>query len=169
MTFPRFLYVLEDEARPGEIRYVGLCVSEGCRWRQHVRCMKGKEKESHRPLYQWMRQPGVRARMRLYEVVPAEQADESERKAIAGFRAVGMPLLNLNDGGRGVGKGYLRDEAFRAACSRARKGRPNPHKGTPKSEETRAKIRAALSGRALPESTRQKISQTLKGKVRESQ
>lgn len=59
--------------------------------------------------------------------------------------------------------GHETSEETKAKMSAALKGKPGHNKGKPMSEETRAKLSAALTGREISEETRVKMSKAHKG------
>lgn len=77
---------------------------------------------------------GSEPRIELHRAVPTSMAPAAEAVAIAALRALGADLTNLTIGGDGV-VGHVH------------------------SEETRARLRAAHSGRTLPEEQRTKIGE----------
>lgn len=113
----------------------------------------------------------------LYSGLTKEQAEEIEVRLIAEYKSTDPQYgYNCDSGGCSVGRA---SDATRAKMSQSRMGhKPSDstrakisrsHKGVPLSEEHLASIRAAAKNRAgkpLPESTRKKISDSLKGQVR---
>lgn len=130
------IYSLRDEL--GIARYVGK-TTQSLRGRldRHLSC--SKKGKTHRD--NWIRSmeaKGLRPRIDLIEMA---EGDGKEREIfwIATMRSSGWPMTNTTDGGEGGS-------------------------GIQKSEETREKIRAALTGKTLPEETKRKISMALKGR-----
>ncbi len=121
----------------GAIRYVG-CTRESVirRLRRHV---SRARHDGMTPKDHWVRtllDQGLRPTIRVLEVVPAEEMFTAERHWVGRLSRHG--LLNATRGGRGMA-------------------------GYSPSTETRAKIRAALVGRALPPETRAKMSASRTG------
>lgn len=80
-----------------------------------------------------------------------------ERYLISSFRALGVPLCNLTDGGEGV-SGYVPTAETRAKASAV-------HKGVSHSAEHRAKIGAANKGKIRSTEARAKVSLVHSGKT----
>ena len=73
-------------------------------------------------------------------------------------------LLNKTDGGEGPAGMNVSDET-KAKLSAALKGKPGPNKGKTFSDETRAKLSASHMGQEASDETRAKLSAALKGRV----
>ncbi len=130
-----FIYVLLDPLTK-EVRYVGKTINSRQRLRKHLTRRENNHKHS------WvksLRTKGLKPIMAIIEELEVE-ADEQWQPAeqwwIERLRNAGCQLTNLNDGGKG---------------------------GIRPSEETRARMRAAHLGKAMPTETRAKISNAHKG------
>lgn len=155
--FPMFLYVLEDPRKPGEIRYIGKTQSLPGRFNSHSKAARDvNDTNHHLAVYVWWRMllaEGVCPRLRmLWQGWPAE-ADAAEERAIAGYRALGQPLLNQTDGGQGV-KGLRRpawNRGKRLHYSVWNKGKstglPAPNKGKAMPAEQREKLSKLKAGK----------------------
>lgn len=98
----------------------------------------------------------------LYDNLTLEQANEIERALIKEYDSTNInKSYNIALGGNGSGSV---SEESRKRMSKAHKGQPAWNKGKPFSEETRNKIRKALTGGKLSEKTRKKMSESRKGK-----
>lgn len=107
-------------------RYVGLTTksAEG-RFREHSKQAAAGKKT---PFYDWLRKVTVQAAIvDVLEEVRTTMADlgAAEIRWIAEFRALGVPLLNLTDGGLGP-QGYVWTDEQRAAAAVRATGRPGP-------------------------------------------
>jgi hypothetical protein len=101
---------------------------------------------------------------------------EAEIFWIAYFRTLGCDLLNRSDGGDGA-KGHKPSLATRRRLSVALKGKKKPtpaeieriaslNRGKKLSESTKSKIRTARARQIITEEARQKISASLRGKLK---
>jgi len=98
-----------------------------------------------------------------------------ERYLIASYRALGIELINVTDGGEGASGRPMSDE-HRRRISEAQRGKPNDPaqnaahskrmKGRILSEETKRKIGAASRGKTLSDEHRAAISRAQKGRIR---
>lgn len=113
----------------------------------------------------------------LEDLVESEELlVEAERFYISYFRSLGIPLLNLTNGGEGV-SGYRHTDDARQKMSLSKKGKPaaagtiaaasmrwhgadNPKFGKTLSAEQRAFLSALRKGKKLSEETRQKMSRS---------
>lgn len=77
---------------------------------------------------------------------------------------IGRPVSPETRRAIGKANSYKRSEETRERMAAAKRGHTNWSKGIPKPKEQRDKIAASLTGRRLPESTRNKISSALKGR-----
>lgn len=104
MPRPWTIYVLCDPRTPSEIRYVGKTHQKpGRRLKRHV--SDGRQgKPSH--CARWIARLlnlGLRPTMAVIETgVGDDDWKEAERRWIAVYRAQGMPLTNITDGGEGT-------------------------------------------------------------------
>lgn len=88
---------------------------------------------------------------------------ESEIQWIKHYRNQGVDLVNSTNGGEGT-LGYVHDEEWRRKKSEAMKGRPSPNKGIKLSEETRLKISLANKNRPPPsQETKDKLRAAITG------
>jgi hypothetical protein len=109
------LYALADPTS-GEVRYIGKTVAAPkARLSEHV--YAAKRERNHRAC--WIRSVG-RPEMRVLAVVTDELGAETERRAIAVFRARGARLVNGTEGGEGTPGVRFKAET-RARLSEVRK------------------------------------------------
>lgn len=95
-----------------------------------------------------------------------EQAMSLERETIKNLREMGVKLCNFTDGGDGV-SGLMHSEESKRRMSEAKKGKPSPIKGIPKSPEHIEKIAASKRGIPVGPFTKERcrnISKAKKGK-----
>ncbi len=97
-----------------------------------------------------------------------ELAHLAEMELIAKYRAIGVRLTNLTDGGEGL-SGYKRSPESIEASVKNRRGVKRPDvsarmKGIPKSAEHRANLSAAKIGRKASEEARRAMSESRKGR-----
>lgn len=95
-----------------------------------------------------------------------EQALSLEQVTIANLKEIGVKLCNLTNGGDGV-SGMKHSDASKMKMSLAKKGKPSPLKGIPKTAEHIEKI--ASKKRGIPtgpfsEERKENISKAKKGK-----
>jgi group I intron endonuclease len=110
----------------------------------------------------------------LEEVLDGGDWEEAERFWIASLRTLGLPLLNLTDGGEGL-LGHRRSEVTRRKIGDAQRGRKySPERcqhigdalrGKPLSRECKRKISDALRGRKASAETLKKRSEARRGKA----
>jgi len=110
---------------------------------------------SHLPLARWIKKHGSYS-IALLEACDRSMLNEAECFYIAYFRSLGIPLLNLTDGGEGT-LGHHHSEEYKARSSAVRRGRHA-------SPETRAKMSASHRGKTNSDQSRQKISEAKRGK-----
>jgi hypothetical protein len=133
---PVFIYCLQCPVS-GLIRYVGKSVDPDSRYARHLVC----KRRDHRS--NWIRSLKSKGLLPvmdiLEEVYGRTERDwqEAEIFWISYLKFLGMPLCNISSGGYG---------------------------GTSTNEEARAKIRAAMRGREIPQSHREALSKSLKGR-----
>lgn len=84
----------------------------------------------------------------LHDALDEHTALALEVDEIKKLRKLGVPLVNLTDGGDGV-SGYRHSKEAKEKMSSSRKGRPAPNKGVPPSDEAREKMRRVKLGRKL--------------------
>lgn len=138
----------------GTPRYVGQTAKLlSTRLSQHVSAARS----GRRPLDDWLRSYPHAA------IVPLEvnspDVDAAERKWIRQMREGGVPLLNLYDGGRRSPTGLVHSDEARAAISAARSGKKL-------SLEHREKLSAAHAGVPLAAEHREAIGRGGRGLVR---
>lgn len=184
VSFRPFVYGLYDPVEPGHIRYVGMAFANAFRPHQHA---KWANKPSTQPSHfkHWILK--LQEEGRAYGVMILEELSETasynftgfvERCYIKSLREIGHLLTNVADGGNGgdlgpevnlrisntkKGKatttGYRFTPEQRANISAGLKRIGFNHR-QPKTEETRAKIRASRTGRKHSVETRKKMSQS---------
>ncbi len=98
-----------------------------------------------------------------------DQAFAFEREAIKCLREFGYELCNMTDGGEGsagTGIGRKFSDDHRAKISAALSGKPSPRRGIKLSDEHRAKISASLNARKKPGwSLGRKLSEEHRAKI----
>lgn len=94
-----------------------------------------------------------------YDCSSEDTAFELERGLVSCFKRMGVSLVNRTDGGEGV-SGIVISDAQRKLLSDKLRGIP---KGSP-SDETRAKISAANTGKKRSAEARAKMSKAAKGR-----
>lgn len=112
---PTYIYALHDAADVSARVYVGMTTNMQRRLTDHLR-------DARRGIWtakaRWL--AGVVARGGNYQ--------EAEQFWIASLRAMGMPLVNLTDGGHGA-RGYKPSAELTARLAAGRRGRPMPREG----------------------------------------
>ena len=137
-----FIYGLVDPEN-GKVRYVGKANNPEKRLKGHV-----KDAHSYR-CANWvkaLRRRGLSPQVITLAVVPIDDWQGAERSQIHLYRSLGMADLNLADGGEGW-PGGTHSEQSRAKISAALVGRNTWNKGIAHTQETRAKISMALKGK----------------------
>lgn len=137
----------------GEVMYVGGTKRDGhLRLKEHLAAAEAGVTSY---LYDWLRSPSAQPQLVILETNPPDGLDDAERRWIADFRSKGAMLCNLTDGGVA---GYTHSEESRAKLSKAFTGRRL-------SQKTRKKLSEIAKHRepASPE-TRAKISAANKGR-----
>lgn len=140
------IYALSDPLT-GEIRYIGQTVNSLQR-RLYLHIFVSPTQApgtSYRE--RWVAQMlrrGTPPLISLVQTLPTEHLDDAEIYWIAYFKMIGCDLVNVHPGGNG-GWSHL-------------VGKPGSSAGKSKSPETRAKIRASLVGRSLPDATKVKMA-----------
>lgn len=170
-----FIYALLDP-RTNAIRYVGKADDPHRRWRRH--CTETGRTHRH----WWIAQlcaTGHKPTLRILEEVPCSEWIQREVWWIAHLRQNGCDLTNHCAGGNGapgISPSSATREKIRAGVVRAWQENPRTmsaeHKaafvssraGAIVSEETRAKIRARITGYVRSTETRQRISEAKRGK-----
>lgn len=129
-----YIYSLTDP-RDGRIRYVGKTDNLKRRLRHHIHDALHRGEKNHRS--NWLYNLVSTGQLPTMSVLESGDGDwvVAEKKWIATFRAAGLDLVNATDGGEGM-------------------------EGA--SEETRAKLRAIMTGRVVTSEWRARISATRK-------
>lgn len=141
-----YIYVLVDP-RTAEIRYVGVTVKVlAYRRSQHISTAKAGDK---RHVSNWIRTLLSTGREPVILCVEVTKDRSRENYWIAHYRAAGLDLTNLTDGGDGV-LGLIPTPASRQKMSLAQTGRTA-------SNETREKRRQALLGRVFSSETLERM------------
>jgi group I intron endonuclease len=162
-----YIYRLLDPLRENAVRYIGQSQDPERRLYEHlVRARCGDR--NHRST--WLRKVLAAGLQPILEIVEEATVDtwaERERYWIAHYRALGCPLVNHTDGGEGV-LGLRHSDDVRRKISEARRGRGqwpeerkrefserfggsgNPWFGHQYTDEEKARISAALTGRPSP-------------------
>lgn len=156
MSTPRSwsIYVLIDP-RTSEVRYVGWAFDVRQRWHAHV--SSAPRTRSHKA--NWIKQLLALGLRPIYQVIEEGTGDwrEAERRWIDHYRRQGAALTNMTDGGEGT-PGLYPSEETRAKMSRAHTGRKMPPAAI-------AKTAAALRGRKQSPEHIEKLSAARKGKA----
>ena len=137
-----FIYVLSDPLT-GIIRYVGKANDPFDRFRRHQWVLSC---EHRLPKTRWvnkLRKQGMRPHMDILDEVPISEWQFWETEYIRVFRMLGLPLLNVTEGGDGVGQS---------------------RRGIPRSKETCEKMRVANLGRTFSPEHLEKLRAAKKGK-----
>lgn len=136
-----------------KIRYIGQSLDPDHRLKAHI--WASKANDTH--LYRWVRSVvagGLRPNLViLHEVGPNETWEEEEVRYIRAARALGISLVNANDGGEG---GVSPTPSTLAKMRECKLGPKNPNFGVPWTEETRAKFVASKRGTKHTEETKEK-------------
>lgn len=133
-----FLYTLSDP-RNGKIRYVGKSDNPDKRLSSHLRDRRLSHK---RTWIDGLRQEGLVPTLDLLDEVPERDWEFWEQEYIRVFRAIGIRLVNMTDGGEGI----------------SLPGDKNPFYGKTHTAETREKIKAKRKLQVIPEEVYQKRS-----------
>ena len=99
----------------------------------------------------------------VVDSVDEELAFLAEVERIDQLRRIGAKLCNMTDGGEGA-SGLRASDETRLKQSEKRRGALHPQFGKPKSELTKAKLRAANVGKTLSPETRSKIGDAIRGR-----
>lgn len=141
-----FIYAL-CEPETGKIRYVGKSNTPKTRLGTHL---SGSSKHrSH--LGHWLKllvSLGKKPIVEIIDEVPNTQWEFWEREYIRVFRALGMDLVNTTEGGEAPP--ILYGERHPLFGKGGLVGVKNPMFGKPRTEEVKAKLRAALTGDKSP-------------------
>lgn len=152
-----FIYAL---CEPGTrtVRYIGKADRPERRFKRHLN--ESVSYDSH--LGRWLRGlAGTRPTMEVLDEVPNSQHEFWEREYIRVFRALGMRLVNTDDGGN-AGPCLKGDKNPMFG----RTGEKAPHYGMRHSPETCASISKSLTGKKQSEESNLKRSRSLAGKIR---
>jgi hypothetical protein len=137
------------------------------------------EKLAHLPRIKWigsLRAKGLEYEIAILEELPsADDLNDAEKFYIACFKAMGIPLLNLTEGGDGgaeISRRYWSDPKSREKKSKERLGQKHDeetktkisesHKGKKKSLEVRANMSRAAQERAATPEWKEKQSKAQK-------
>lgn len=161
------IYTLSDP-RTEKVRYVGVTFRGKARYNEHLsRAVTGGK--THRDC--WIRSLIAAGLRPTYQILEEGQGDgwqAAERRWIAHYREV-SELVNHTDGGDGA-PGYVPTPELRERWSKMRAGVPYAPGRVPAmlgkhhTLEAVEKIRATSTGRVMPDSMKQKVSQARKGK-----
>lgn len=170
------IYGLHDP-RTGELRYIGQTTKatpEERRW-SHLAPSSLKQ---HTYLARWLSGLVKNGLVPTCSIIctanSQPELDELEIKHIAEARSRGVRLVNMSDGGGGRA-GVPQSEEWKARMSEQKRGKntntpehiarlAEMKRGVPRSEETKAKIRAAKLGTKLTEEHKAKIAASSLGK-----
>ena len=179
MCEPTSQFLIYALYHPSSFRvYVGKSSSGMFRPRQHADAANLR-RYAHLPRSKWiqsLRKRGFAPEIVvLEECVNVDDLNEAERFHIAYFRSLGIPLLNLTDGGDGVNGYQFTDEA-REKMSAIRKQKAEDPAERARlaelsrdhwaDEQSREKKRAERTGKKWSPETRAKIAASLKGKAK---
>jgi quinol monooxygenase YgiN len=160
------IYVLKDEH--GRVRYVGKsshCVKK--RFSRHLADARDGAVQHKACWIRGMMQRGMLPTLEMIDKVDGDGCD-AERKWIEFFRAAGVNLTNLTDGGEGIA-GYKYSDKRKAEHSAMLKEywstREHHSKGRRAPDHVVAAMVAANTGRKLSLETREKLSEARKGIV----
>lgn len=169
------IYALCDPVS-SEIRYIGKTTQPPTS-RLSAHMQKSRTRKAH--VSHWIRSlNGQRPVLRILALVETGMAAETERKAIARFRASGCRLTNLTEGGEGS-LGYrvfgrhppLEVRAKMSASQKGKKHSPETlaklslsHLGHPVSAETRRKIGLGRRGKRHSVEAKARMSAASKGR-----
>jgi hypothetical protein len=143
-------FAVYEHIRPdtGQVFYVGK--GAPCRVRNHTR----GHNRHHINILKKLTFFGLKIEVSIVaDNLPEESANILEKMRIAMWRAAGVPLVNLTEGGEGLSNP---SEETREKIGSHHKGNSYA-KGYTHTEEARAKISAAHKGRVLGESARRNI------------
>jgi len=150
-----------NDPRTGECRYVGKADNPFVRFKKHLHSTKKT------PVSCWIRSllsQGLTPHMDLLDEVPVSQWGFWEREYIRVFRAVRVPLLNLSEGGEGLGSGENNPRFGKKNSAQANEKNRKAHLGKSVSPEAREKISASKKGKRLSSEVCAKMSASHMGK-----
>lgn len=162
-----YIYRLLDPLQENAVRYIGQSARPERRLTEHISRANCGDRGY---LYNWLRKvlaAGAQPILEIVEEATVETFAERERHWIADYRSQGCRLVNRTDGGEGV-LGLQHSEEVRQKIAEARRGKgqwsperrrrfteqmsgeKNPWFGHQYTDEEKARISAALTGRPSP-------------------
>jgi hypothetical protein len=121
------------------LRYVGKTTNIAKRYESHLyESAKRSRKPYSRRWIASLLARGLKPKMEVLDIVSSAVANDAERCWIASMRLAGCKLTNRTDGGDGQSKGYQWSAEARRKIGLAGRGKK-------RSDETKAKLRAAFS------------------------
>lgn len=135
-------------------RYVGQSIDIKARYRAHMGALRRGEHYGKRLQRAYLRDGPDAFMLVIIEECPAATLTEREQFWMDSFAPTG--LYNVSSAAVAP-RGRVVSEDARARMSAAKKGKPSPLKGVPRSAETVAKMRAAMAGRKLTPAHRAKL------------
>lgn len=162
------IYALYDPDDPSHVRYIGKTDNVERRLSQHLQA--ALMRNLIRPSCEWIRMlalRGVSPGIRVLKTVPLEQWAVAERAEILAYRVDGHQLTNATEGGNGA---WFPDpaarERHRAGVSVAMQSAAVQAKiRKPKSEAHKLALSDALSGRSLSDETKSRLAAARTGKA----
>lgn len=157
-----FIYALNDPTRNhlGKTRYIGKSTDPYDRYEKHLK-FNYREKTHKANWIRSLLQIGQTPILEILDEVPEAEWQMWEKEWIRLYRALGFRLTNISEGGDGGCPKHSIET--RAKLRAANSGKNHPMFGKSPSPETRAKLRAANLGKSLSPETREKISAALSG------
>lgn len=165
-----YVYALRDPIS-WDVRYIGKSGNPRRRLLGHLYDSYRHTHHTARWVQKLIRQ-GLRPFLEIIDAGRGSGENAAERAWIAEYRRRGVNITNATDGGEGVPR--LSPEAV-AKMVAAKRGQPRPQAaieaqrkkmiGHPVSEETRKKIRLAITGQKRSDETRAEMSRTRKGRT----
>jgi hypothetical protein len=154
------VYILHLASLPEDIRYVGISKNDDATSRLKEHMWNAKIGKPYH-VYNWIRKAVEDKNKVMATVVSSgltwEQAAVEETRLIAEYRAAGLKLTNMTDGGEGS-PGVVRSEDYRRRLSAS-------HRGKTFSEEHKVNLAKVWTGRKHSEDTKKRQSETQKGKT----
>lgn len=160
-----FIYAL-CEPETGKIRYVGKANNPKRRFRRHLRETIGQETHTGR----WIKllaSNGEKPELEILDEVPDSQWSFWEREYIRVFRALGMNLTNISEGGGQVPalRGEHHPNFGKKESAEATEKRISKIRGKTHTEESKANMSAGALGRVLTPEHCANIGKAQKGRV----
>lgn len=188
MRATTFLYTLNCPLT-GEIRYLGKSDNPFKRFKGHLELAHVKQSHKNSWILS-LRAQELKPWMELLDEAPVAEWQFWEREYIRVFRAIGIKLTNLTEGGdgslghqastetrqkmRASHKGHRTSTETRNKIRSSLKGRPRSleiceklsvsHIGKSHSADTKRKMSVSRTGKACTQSTRLKISRSMRGR-----